>query len=119
MTVHPAPPAPRPTLVSQLPILAATLLIGIAGGWSLAALVYPGKGAVRPLIQRGHVRFDASDGLEFDVRYAFPFAGQPTLTFDTPAAQVQEQRPDGFKVRVDTQAQPSQLSWTAEGAPAR
>ncbi len=43
MTAAPACPTARPA-PSQMPLLLATLLIGLAGGWSLCALVYPGKG---------------------------------------------------------------------------
>jgi hypothetical protein len=38
-----SPIAPRPA-PSLLPLLLLTLAIGLAGGWSLSALVYPGNG---------------------------------------------------------------------------
>jgi hypothetical protein len=115
MTVQPAPPAPRPTLASQVPLLLATLIVGIAGGWSLGALVYPGKVRSRPLVQRGHVQYDARHGLELHVQYAIPFAEEPSLTFDAPGTEIQEQRADGFKVRLEGPADASRLGWTAEG----
>lgn len=115
MTVQTAPPAPRPTLASQLPVLLATLIVGVAGGWSLGALVYPGNARSRPLTQRGHVQYDLQNGLELDVRYAIPFDKQPSLTFDAPGTEIREQRPDGFKVRLEGQADSSRVGWTAEG----
>src|SRR5687768_7945774 len=115
MTVQTAPPAPRPTLASQMPLLLATLIVGIAGGWSLGALIYPGSARSRPLTQRGQVQYDARDGLELHVHYGIPFSEQPNLTFDDPGTQIQEQRPDGFKVRLEKPADASRLGWTAEG----
>ena len=48
MTATPITPPP-----SLMPLLLLTLLVGLVGGWSLSALVYPGNGfSAAPPVQR-------------------------------------------------------------------
>ncbi len=44
MTAAPLAPAQSRPAPSLMPLLLLTLAVGLVGGWSLGALVYPGQG---------------------------------------------------------------------------